>query len=62
MSDAPPTEEASTDEALIVVCRAVAGEHIGGAGCWCRPVTLRPSDVDAYLTDHPGDTPVGLDS
>ena len=50
------------DEPLITVCRAVTGEHIGGPECWCRPLTMTPTQMERYLEDHSGDTPVGLDS
>jgi hypothetical protein len=43
---------------LIVICRAVPGEHLGGPDCWCNPYRLDPFDEAAVsrfaeLAEHP---------
>lgn len=31
-------------EALIIVCRDIPGEHLGGPECWCLPYEIDPFD------------------
>lgn len=35
--------DASAPPALIVICRDLPGDHLGGPGCWCIPGVF---DVD----------------
>lgn len=53
------------DDPTITLCRAVAGEHSGGPGCWCRPLTMTASAWDRYIAEHPADENgviLGMDS
>ena len=67
IDDAAERDASMSDEAepTITVCRDVAGDHVGGPGCWCRPLTMTVSQWDQYVMDHPPTAQgviVGLDS
>jgi hypothetical protein len=39
---------------MLVLCRDVAGKHIGGTGCWCRPVSYTRADIRSQTITAPG--------